>query len=165
MDLPFRLLQEELTPCYTKMSGATVCPQWSKFATQVLGPWDEKGYCPVLISAIGLQFHSANWLSKHNFDEWNLSAGPKTWYEPLSSEVPKSHSPNMLHFLVQTIQNWSSLGFLKMCGTKVEVEHVHGFSCSHYILRMIDSDRRFPCMPEGKKINIKFLAQMMSEEK
>ena len=24
MDLPFRLLQEELTPCYTKMSGATV---------------------------------------------------------------------------------------------------------------------------------------------
>ncbi len=30
MDLPFRLLQEDLTPCYTKMSGATVlqvhCP-------------------------------------------------------------------------------------------------------------------------------------------
>ncbi len=24
MELPFRLLQEELTPCYTKMSGATV---------------------------------------------------------------------------------------------------------------------------------------------
>ena len=24
MDLPFRPLQEELTPCYTKMSGATV---------------------------------------------------------------------------------------------------------------------------------------------
>ncbi len=24
MDLPFRLLHEELTPCYTKMSGATV---------------------------------------------------------------------------------------------------------------------------------------------
>ncbi len=24
MDLTFRLLQEELTPCYTKMSGATV---------------------------------------------------------------------------------------------------------------------------------------------
>ncbi len=24
MDLPFRLLQEELTPCYTKLSGATV---------------------------------------------------------------------------------------------------------------------------------------------
>ncbi len=27
MDLTFRLLQEELTPCYTKMSGATVTCQ------------------------------------------------------------------------------------------------------------------------------------------
>ena len=36
---------------------------------------------------------------------------------------------------------------------------------SHYILRMTDPDRGFPSLSEEKNKNIKFLGQLMSEER